>query len=320
MEFYLNHGYNNLKEFEEKIFTPGIDMYLNASSFQARHHWHPHNNLQVLSGIQASAQSNNNGIKAEERLIDDSDQYDVGLYSSLSYDFGGLKFNTVIRLDQRAVRSSNFNNDYPNINASIGIRKEWKAQTRQDLAFHISSGTRAPHLSELLSDGIHHGAVRYILGDPSLVSERFVQLDLNYEISNEHVSLILNPYWTIANNYIQLAELDSVIDGLAVYEYQSMDLALLYGIEARLHYHPHFAHRLHFETGYSNTFGGELSFVQSGEDLYFMPQARLRSNIRIELSNKKTFGFASVLLQSNYFFSQSRVGPLETPTNASCYN
>lgn len=316
MEFYLNHGYNNLKEFEEKIFTPGIDMYLNASSFQVRHHWNPNKNLQVLSGIQASAQSNNNGIKAEERLIDDSDQYDVGLYSSLSYDFGGLKFNTVIRLDQRAVRSSNFNNDYPNINASIGIRKEWKAQTRQDLAFHISSGTRAPHLSELLSDGIHHGAVRYILGDPSLVSERFVQLDLNYEISNEHVSLILNPYWTIANNYIQLAELDSVIDGLAVYEYQSMDLALLYGIEARLHYHPHFAHRLHFETGYSNTFGSELSFVQSGEDLYFMPQARLRSNIRIELSNKKTFGFASVLLQSNYFFSQSRVGPLETPTNA----
>lgn len=316
MEFYLNHGYNNLKEFEEKIFTPGIDMYLNASSFQVRHHWNPNKNLQVLSGIQASAQSNNNGIKAEERLIDDSDQYDVGLYSSLSYDFGGLKFNTVIRLDQRAVRSSNFNNDYPNINASIGIRKEWKAQTRQDLAFHISSGTRAPHLSELLSDGIHHGAVRYILGDPSLVSERFVQLDLNYEISNEHVSLILNPYWTIANNYIQLAELDSVIDGLAVYEYQSMNMALLYGIEARLHYHPHFAHRLHFETGYSNTFGSELSFVQSGEDLYFMPQARLRSNIRIELSNKKTFGFASVLLQSNYFFSQSRVGPLETPTNA----
>ena len=191
MEFYLNHGYNNLKEFEEKIFTPGIDMYLNATSFQARHHWHPHNNLQVLSGIQASAQSNNNGIKAEERLIDDSDQYDVGLYSSLSYDFGGLKFNTVIRLDQRAVRSSNFNNDYPNINASIGIRKEWKAQTRQDLAFHISSGTRAPHLSELLSNGIHHGAVRYELGDRSLGSERFVQLDLNYELSNEHLSILI---------------------------------------------------------------------------------------------------------------------------------
>ena len=188
MEFYLNHGYNNLKEFEEKNFTPGIDMYLNATSFQARHHWHPHNNLQVLSGIQASAQSNNNGVTAEERLIDDSDQYDVGLYSSLSYDFGGLKMNTVIRVDQRAVRSSSFNNDYPNFNGSIGIRKEWKAKSRQDLACHISSGTRAPHLSELLSNGIHHGAVRYdSRRSGHLVSERFVQLDLNYELSNEHV-------------------------------------------------------------------------------------------------------------------------------------
>lgn len=316
MEFYLNHGYNNLKEFEEKIFTPGIDMYLNATSFQSRHYWNPSEKLQVLSGIQASVQSNNNGFKAEERLIDDSDQYDVGLYSSLSYDFGGLLFNTVIRLDQRSIRSAEFNNDYPNLNASIGIRKEWKAKAKQDIACHISSGTRAPHLSELLSDGIHHGAVRYILGDPTLLSERFVQLDLNYEISNEHVSLILNPYATIANNYIQLSELDSVIDGLAVYEYQSMNRALLYGIEARLHYHPHFAHRIHFETGFSNTYGSELSFAQQGEDLYFMPQARLRSNVRVELSEKKAFGFASVLLQYNHFFSQSRVGPLETPTSA----
>ena len=316
MEFYLNHGYNNLKEFEEKIFTPGIDMYLNATSFQARHHWHPHNNLQVLSGIQASAQSNNNGVTAEERLIVDSDQYDVGLYSSLSYDFGGLKMNTVIRVDQRAVRSSNFNNNYPNFNGSIGIRKEWKAKSRQDLAFHISSGTRAPHLSELLSDGIHHGAVRYELGDRSLGSERFVQLDLNYELSNEHLSILINPYTTIANNYIQLADLDSVIDGLAVYEYQALNRALLYGIEARLHYHPHFAHRLHFEMGYSNTFGRELGLVQAGEDLYFMPQARLRSNIRVELSKKKQFGFASVLIQHNYFFNQDRIGPLETPAGA----
>ncbi|MDO7610721.1 MAG: TonB-dependent receptor, partial [Crocinitomicaceae bacterium] len=42
----------------------------------------------------------------------------------------------------------------------------------------------------------------------------------------------------------------------------------------------------------------------------------LRSNVRVELSEKKAFGFASVLLQYNHFFSQSRVGPLETPTSA----
>ncbi len=83
MEFYVNHGLNNLAEYEEKIFTPAIDMYLNSSSVQARHHWNPNKRLQLLSGIQTILESNKNGLDAEERLIEDADQYDLGLYSSL---------------------------------------------------------------------------------------------------------------------------------------------------------------------------------------------------------------------------------------------
>lgn len=315
MEFSVNHGYNNLAEFGEKIYTPAIDMYLNSSSVQARHHWNPTKKLQLLSGIQGILESNKNGLTAEERLIEDSDQYDIGLYSSLSYDLKGVKLNAVVRFDHRAVRSADFNGDYPNLNAALGVRKQWKGKSTKDLSAHVSSGTRAPHLSELLSDGVHHGAVRYELGDRDLGSERFVQFDVNYEFSNEHFSLMVNPYTTIASGYIQLAQVDSVIDGMEVYKYTAKDGVLLYGLETRLHYHPHFAHRLHFETGYSNTFGRELGLSQAGEDLYFMPQARLRSNVRIELSKKKALGFASVIVQHNYFFNQDRVGPLETPTD-----
>ena len=92
------------------------------------------------------------------------------------------------------------------------------------------------------------------LGDRNLQSERFIQYDVNYEFSNEHFSLMLNPYITYANGYIQLAQEDTIIDGMDVYAYKAMDGVLMYGVEARAHYHPHFAHRLHFETGYSNTF------------------------------------------------------------------
>lgn len=316
MEFYVNHGYNNLAEYAEKIFTPAIDMYLNSRSVQARHHWNPNKRLQLLSGIQTILESNDNGLDAEERLIEDSDQYDLGLYSSLSYDLKGVKLNAVLRFDNRSIRSADFSGDYPNVNAAFGLRKQWEGESIKDLSAHLSSGTRAPHLSELLSDGVHHGAVRYELGDQNLNSERFVQLDINYEFSNEHFSLMFNPYATYANGYIQLAQVDSVIDGMEVYEYAAKDGVLLYGLETRIHYHPHFAHRIHFETGYSNTFGRDLGIVQSGEDLYFMPQARLRSNVRIELSKNKAFGFASVIVQHNYFFNQDRVGPLETATDA----
>lgn len=313
LEFFANHGYNNLAEFGEKIFTPAIDMYLNSSSVQARHHWNPNKRLQILSGVQTILESNENGSDAEERLIEDSDQYDLGLYSSLSYDLKGVKLNGVLRFDHRTVRSADFSGDYPNFNAAIGIRKQWKEKSLKDLSAHVSSGTRAPHLSELLSDGVHHGAVRYELGDRNLKSERFIQLDVNYEFSNEHFSLMFNPYTTYATGYIQLAQVDSIIDGMEVYKYTAKDAVLLYGIETRLHYHPHFAHRLHFETGYSNTFGRDLD--SEGEDLYFMPQARLRSNVRIELSKNKAFGFASLIVHHNYFFNQERVGPLETVTD-----
>ncbi|MDB4650063.1 TonB-dependent receptor [Crocinitomicaceae bacterium] len=316
MEFYVNHGLNNLAEYEEKIFTPAIDMYLNSSSVQARHHWNPNKRLQLLSGIQTILESNKNGLDAEERLIEDADQYDLGLYSSLSYDLKDVKLNAVLRFDNRSMRSSDFSADYPNLNAAIGIRKQWEGNTIKDLSAHLSSGTRAPHLSELLSDGVHHGAVRYELGDRNLKSERFVQLDINYEFSNEHFSLMFNPFATYANGYIQLAQLDSVIDGMDVYQYAAKERVLLYGLETRVHYHPHFAHRIHFESGYSNTFGRDLGIAQEGEDLYFMPQARLRSNVRIELSKKKAFGFASVIVQHNYFFNQNRIGPLETATDA----
>ena len=315
MEFFVNHGYNNLAEFGEKNYTPAIDMYLNSSSVQARHHWKPTKKLQLLSGIQGILESNENGLTAEERLIKDSDQYDLGFYSSLSYDLKGVKLNAVVRFDHRAVRSTDFNGDYSNLNAAIGLRKQWKGSSVKDLSMHVSSGSRAPHLSELLSDGVHHGAVRYELGDRNLGSERFVQLDVNYEFSNEHFSLMVTPYTTVASGYIQLAQVDSIIDGMEVYKYTAKERVLLYGLETRVHYHPHFAHRLHFEVGYSNTFGRELGLVQEGEDLYFMPQARLRSNVRIELSKKKALGFASVIVQHNYFFNQDRIGPLETATD-----
>jgi iron complex outermembrane receptor protein len=314
MEIFVNHGFNNLAEHGEKNFTPEIDMYLNSSSAQVRHHWNPNKRLQILSGVQSILESNVNGSRAETQLIQDSDQFDIGAYSSLSYDLKGIKLNAVARYDLRQVRSTDFSGDYPNFNAALGIRKQWKGKSIKDISAHISSGTRAPHLSELLSDGVHHGAVRYELGDRDLKSERFVQFDLNYEFSSEHFSLMFNPYTTYANGYIQLAQVDSVIDGMDVYQYAAKNGVLLYGIETRIHYHPHFAHRFHFETGYSNTFGRDLGIVQEGEDLYFMPQARLRSNVRIELSKKKALGFASVIVQHNYFFNQDRVGPLETAT------
>tara|TARA_Y100000385_G_scaffold187873_1_gene194212 strand:- start:158 stop:2398 length:2241 start_codon:yes stop_codon:yes gene_type:complete len=317
VDFIINHGYNNLQEYEEKIFTPGIDMYLNASTLFVRHQWRPNSKVQILSGVQSSIQFNSNGAEAEEVILLDSRQQDIGMYSSISVPIKKMFFNATLRLDNRNISSAPFAANYTNLNGSLGLRRNWKGENlNHDISLHLSSGSRAPHTTELLSDGVHHGTNRYELGDTALRSERFFQLDLNYDFSNEHLSFVLNPFVTYANNFIQIAQQDSVIDNMDLWKYEQMDAVLIYGLEARLHYHPHFAHFLHLETGYSQSYG-ETAFntLTNKEFLYFMPQSRLRSNVRVDLSKSKKYGFASVLLQHFYFFKQDRFGPLESSTD-----
>ena len=317
IDFILNHGYNNLQEYEEKIFTPGIDMYLNASTFFVRHEWKPNAKVQILSGVQTSMQSNSNGAKAEEILLLNSQQYDIGAYSSISAPLKNWFFNATIRVDNRTISSIPFSSNYTSLNGSLGLRRNWKGKKlNHDFSMHLSSGSRAPHTTELLSDGTHHGSMRYELGDKTLTSEKFLQLDLNYDFSNEHLSFVLNPFLTYSNNFIQIAKQDSIIDNKDVWKYESMDGVIIYGLEARLHSHPHFAHFLHFETGYSQSYGETVfNILADKEYLYFMPQSRLRSNVRVELSKSKKLGYASVLLQHFYFFKQDRYGPLESFTD-----
>ncbi|MDB2613434.1 hypothetical protein N9Y89_01680 [bacterium] len=40
---------------------------------------------------------------------------------------------------------------------------------------------------------------------------------------------------------------DSIIDNTQVYKYEQVDNVRIKGIEMNVHYHPHFAHHLHFE-------------------------------------------------------------------------
>ena len=83
MEFYVNHGYNNLAEHEEKIFTPGIDMYLNSSSVQARHHWNPNDRVQLLSGVQSILEIIGMVQQQKSSSLMILIKYDLGFYSSL---------------------------------------------------------------------------------------------------------------------------------------------------------------------------------------------------------------------------------------------
>lgn len=307
------HASNNLAEFDEKVFTPYLHMLLNVTSLRFKHRWKINNNHTLNSGVQSSYQTNNNVPGAESRLIDNSIQHDHGVYSSYMLQMGAFEFEAAARIDARWLDvSTGLSELYLTPNGSIGGAVKWFGAGEHVFRVNVSSGSRAPSVGELLADGQHHGAIRYELGDPTLRPERATQIDVDYEFSSEHVDFVVNPFYTYMQDYIQIQDFDSIIDGLPVFGYVGVDAAQMYGVDANIHYHPHFAHNLHLESGFSLVYGEEIG----GMPLTFIPQARLNTRVQWLRKIKKKVGFEGGMIQYQYFLEQDRPGILEQNTPA----
>ncbi len=306
----ITHAFNDFAEFEEKVFQPYLRMLLNVSSFRLKHRWKINSNHTINSGIQSSYQTNNNDNGAESRLIQNSIQQDHGAYSSYTLRGGPFEFEAAARLDARFLQAETISEQYITPNGSLGGVVKWWGFGKNILRVNVSSGSRAPHVGELLADGQHHGAVRYEIGDPSLRPERATQIDVDYEFKSDHLGFVINPFYTVLQDYIQIEAVDSVIDGLPVYQYVGVENARMYGIDASVHYHPHFAHNLHVESGFSLVYGENLN----GLPLTLMPQPRWNTRVQWLRKQKKKIGFDGGMIQHQYFLDNNRPGILETVT------
>ena len=75
---------NELKEFEKRTFTPGIDMTLQNYSYNLRWKHQFNENVEWISGTQGMFQSNTNGYNdIIEILIEDAKFSDLGAFSLL---------------------------------------------------------------------------------------------------------------------------------------------------------------------------------------------------------------------------------------------
>ena len=268
----------------------------------------------MVLGAQGGMQINSNGSTwTDEELIPDFEQMDNGLYSLLHYSTKKLSFLGGLRYDSRVLNVSeselqgSFSRNYQSINGSLGAVYAGDIST---IRFNASTGFRSPHVSELTANGAHHGALRYELGDPDLSSEQATQIDLTYQLSNEHLELIINPFFSGIRNYIYANPKDSLVNGLPLFKFEQLPNAMLYGWDIGLHYHPHFIHWLHFEASYSHL----ESDNGSGGYLPLMPQNRVTSSLRFmleELFDGK-FKVSEIIIQYKYHMDRTRVAIAET--------
>ena len=310
-KFYFKKGYllvqagntnNHLQEFEEKHTIPGLDMHLNSTTLNVRyaHKFSP--SAELISGIQSMYQINSNGETAEDILIPNANTTDLGLYSIFYLGQSKFKAQAGIRGDYRQINLSNseFTKQFNGINYALGGGYFGK---KSIVRLNLSTGFRAPHTSEMLANGVHHGAFQYVIGDANLKTENATQLDLTYEYKHDHLSLIVNPFYNQINNFIFLQNQDSVITGYPVFNYVQNDLVHMYGFDLGVHYHPHSAHRLHLESSFSYI----RAIDANGFHIDRIPPAKWQSKIKFEFDKKNKFYIKNIILQNNLILGQNEL-------------
>ena len=298
---------NELKEFGEKVFTPGIDMTLQNYSFNVRWKHHFNDHFEIISGSQGMFQINSNGPKAEEILVPNAGFNDLGAFSLLKGTFNLWNIQAGARYDQRKVKTkeliSGFDKRFSGVNYSAGISRSSKTLTTR---INASTGFRPPHISELLADGVHHATMQYLVGDRNFKSERANQVDFYLGTHFDHLEVVINPFINQINNYIYKIQRFDDNDhperddysGLFIFDMKQTD-AVFYGGDIAIHYHPHIAHWLHLESN--------LSLLSNQDSLPFIPQNRINNTIKVDFKSGNKLNLNSISTQYIYFFDQNSV-------------
>ena len=308
----LGQSWNGLKEFEEKVTIPALYMNLNTSTFNLRYAYSFTKNLRLTIGSQAMAQQNRNDVSASEQIIPNANQNDIGVFAVIKGKLKKLDYQFGIRGDVRSLNvldSSDLSRQFSSINYSAGVAKIEKAYA---LRLNVSSGFRAPHTSELLANGVHHGTFRYEIGKQDLKSEYATQIDLGLELKSEHIEMHITPFYNRIENFIYITPNSQEIDGYQVFKYEQNEAANMYGVDVNFHYHPHGLHNLHVIA--------KGSFMQaaftSGEFLPLQPQNNGGVELSYSFQSKRNFELSNVVLNYNYFMQQRRVVSYESSSSA----
>lgn len=309
LDIILANTNNSIKEFEESLDTAALILNLNNSLYNAKWKYNINEHWTLAIGAQGMYQLSENDESAEEILIPDYNQLDNGIYSVFGYSKNKLSIQFGGRYDNRLLQTASNNYSFNSGNFSAGIVKQLK---QVDLRLNVSSGYRVPHVSELFANGEHEGALRYEIGNDQLNPEKSIQFDAGIEIHKEHIEVVINPYYNFLRDYIYLQRIDSVFDGLPVFEYQQYGQSNMYGIDLGLHYHPHFAHWLHIESSYSYVRGEDLN----GNSFSLMPQPKWNSTIKFAFESKYKFKVENIAIQNEYFFAQNYVTDMEMTSPA----
>ena len=170
---------------------------------------------------------------------------------------------------------------------------------------NLSSGYRAPNLSELFADGVHHGTSRYEIGDDRLGVEKSNQIDLVFNTFSDKASFGVDMFYNSLDNYIYIKPTGGEMDGMDLYNYVQED-ATLFGIEVSLSGETN----LDWLT-YNTSFEYLKGNVREGGNLPFISPLTFKLDFDLDFDNAGTYEIGLVSKAN-----QNEVADYETVTES----
>ena len=283
----IGYQQNRRQEYEESEDDYELFFKLHTLTYDLRYITNEWNGWKLSTGIGGMYQKSGN--EGEEYLIPDYRLFDFGIYATATKSLGDRwTLNGGVRYDHRRLHgyaleedgeqrfvdiTRHFNGVTGSIGAVCNINEHF------NLRLNLARGFRTPNMSELASNGVHEGSLRYEIGNQNLKAEYSLQADLGVDFTSRYVSAQLAVFANRIDNYIfthRIAE--EMEEGYLTYAYTQGDARLL-GFEVGVDFHP--VHSVHF----SNTFSYVDAQLINSEYKYlpFTPAPKWTSELKWEL-------------------------------------
>lgn len=309
----VGYQQNRRQEFEEAMDECELDFKLHTVTYDLRYLTQEFSGYKLSAGVGGMYQQSLN--LGEEMFIPAYRLFDIGAYATGSKVWAHFSANAGLRYDHRHLDFHS--RDFQAVTGSIG--GVWHASDHLNLRLNAARGFRAPNMSELGSDGVHEGTLRYETGNIQLTPEHSTQFDLGLDFTFHYVSAQLALFANHIDNYIFATRQAAIIrpDGLSTYHYTQGDARLM-GFEAGVDFHP--IHSIHFSNTFSYVDARRTSQPVDTRYLPLTPAPRWTSELKYELSHGAhtlsnayvSVGLETYLRQNHYY----RADATETATPA----
>ena len=285
----IGYQQNRRQEFEESADEYELFFKLHTLTYDLRYLTHEWDGWKFSTGIGGMYQKSGN--EGEEYLIPDYRLFDFGIYATTTKAIGdSWALNGGVRYDHRRLhgdeliedgdmRFTDFSRHFNGLTGSIGavcnINKHFNVR------LNLARGFRTPNMSELSSNGVHEGSIRYELGNQQLKAEYSLQADLGLDFTSRYVSAQVALFANRIDNYIFTHRLNQEIEeGYLTYAYTQGDARLL-GFEAGIDFHP--VHSIHFSNSFSYVDARLMHASADTKYLPFTPAPHWASELKWEL-------------------------------------